>query len=58
MQTLTYLTYMQSKYKPTRKISIKIEDLNREKIRQDQLVNNGKLTAKKCKTTIDLKQKR
>ena len=55
MQTLTYLTYTQSKYKPTRKISIKIEDLDREKIKQDQLGDNGKLPAKKRKTTIDLK---
>ena len=47
MQTLAYLTYTQSKYKPTRKISLKNEDLNRQKIKQDHLGGKVKLTAKK-----------
>ena len=55
MQTLAYLTYTQSKYKPTRKISLKNEDLNRQKIKQDYLGGKVKLTAKKRKTKIDLK---
>ena len=31
MQTLAYLTYTQSKYKPTRKIFTKNEDLDRQR---------------------------
>ena len=57
MQTLAYLTYTQSKYKPTRKISLKNEDLNRQKIKQDYLGGKVKLTAKKRKTKIDLKNR-
>ena len=57
MQTLTYLTYRQSKYKPTRKISLKNEDLNRQKIKQDYLGGEVKLPAKKRKTKINLKNR-
>ena len=56
MQTLAYLTYTQSKYKPTRKIFFtKNEDLDRQKIKQDYLGGKVKLTAKKRKTKIDRK---
>ena len=58
MQTLAYLTYTQSKYKPTRKIFFtKNEDLDRQKIKQDYLGGEVKLPAKKRKTKINLKNR-
>ena len=57
MQTLAYLTYTQSKYKPIRKISLKNEDLNRQKIKQDYLGGEVKLPAKKRTTKINLKNR-
>ena len=57
MQTLAYLTYTQSKYKPTRKISLK-NDLNRQKSNKTTLGVKLNLQQKKKKrqTKIDLKK--
>ena len=55
MQTLAYLTYTQSKYKPTRKISLK-NDLNRQKSNKTTLGVKLNLQQKKRQTKVDLKK--
>ena len=56
MQTFAQHAYTQLNYKPTRRISLKNENLKRQKINQTVWGIKANLQQKNPKTTIDLKK--